>query len=438
MKKQNLIVTILIIVLNSSYSYAANKAVTKEQLMNKYGIVVTKLMSITFHNKTCSPVPKAFKHKIGSSDPNDHLSDDEIKILFEDDYKSFAIYDTKRTPYRTHYFYDGNKNIVVSSDRDMEENTTIYSEEGRNFPIICGNPEVFSKAESDKFKAKADKIRKSRKKGIVYKSKHFWQNFALLDVMESTFNGDIKKGPKNISFKLFHNAFISNYDTNCNAYISSPKVSKRFVMDNVKSRGGIEESRDRIIDVTTQMEKRFSKKYDEYATAINSHNRLKGLSVALNYKSDNYNLKDAVLASPGRQVSKFIKFASCGSATMYQMKENLWRASQGKKSLQDDGVRIINSEKESVSAEDSIGQLTLYEACMDTPSPNEIYCQCFYNKALLVMKQNELKHYSMNYKDFYLEVEGGLIDDPKNPDLLRLLEARKSGLKCVSPKRRKR
>lgn len=266
-----------------------------------------------------------------------------------------------------------------------------------------------------------NKHRNIRLPGIVYKSKHFWQIFIGFDEMQNVFNGYFGGLEKKIKFKLYYHAFVNHYDYSCK--LVGNTVSRKLVRETVTEQDGIEVSRKVDSEVVIQMEKRFADKYDEYYDAVYSYSKLKGFGLALQQK-----LPD-IRTMPEFQITNFFRQASCGSATMLQMKENLWRVSHGKSSLQKQGVKIPHAKAESDSIQEVINAMTLYEACRDNNGSKD-YCSCFDNKAKVVMTKEEITYFSNDFSSYYREVTGKMDSISRESDLWRLYEPHRSGLRC--------
>lgn len=266
------------------------------------------------------------------------------------------------------------------------------------------------------------RLKDSRLDGIVYKSNHFWQQFNNFDVMKKTFNGEFGGLERKKLFRVHYRDFVQQYGLHCP--LSGQIDARRFTMHRVtEDEYGNEVSKEKTTDVTTRMEHRFTDKYDEYKRIYNWFYTSMGFSNVLNQKQLNLS------QMPGVQIEHFIKNAPCHSASMFQMKENLWRAAYGKPSLQDEGIKIPNAENESDSVEDMLSEKTLYQSCMSNNGSKK-YCTCFDKKAREIMTGDELTHYSKDFSNYYKEVTQKVGGNDKHSDLWRLYEAHRSGLRC--------
>ncbi len=335
--------------------------------------------------------------------------------------------------YRSPYIYNAKTNFV-----SVDEASQYRKIKSKNISSASEKHKKELKkildAENTEFAAKVAIKKSQRQLGIVYKSKHFWQYFVGFDEMKDIFEGHFNGVTRKKMFKVYYHSFISQYDTHCSQSLQNPIVVRRFIMERVTSIDGIEQYRENTADIMTKMEQRFSDKYDEYSGAIIQFWKLYGVGKHFQRASglsQGKSIKTVWLETmadhPEFQMTKFFHYASCDSAMMFQMKENMWRASHGKQSLQAEGIRVKNAENESTPVKETINEKTLYEACIDNGDGaslylHEKYCACFDNKARTVMTMEELARYSKNFPLYYSEVTSIMEGIGKEDDLWRLYE----------------
>ncbi len=298
-------------------------------------------------------------------------------------------------------------------------------------------------------KEAARKVKASRKEGIVYKSKHFWNSFYTFEVMEKVFKGDLDGLNKTANFKVYFNSFIEGYYNTCGALLPGDSVNRRQVIERITSEDGVEQYRDTTSDITIRVDPRFSQPYDAYRNTYVRATKNIGMQKHLQMKSAiQAELKKYPLAKrsfadvskkaaigimddlPIIQLDKFFSKVPCHSATMFQMKENLLRAANSQSSLQESGIKIPNSRQESISPEKYVAEKTIYDACKDRrvgDSDVERYCRCFNRYASMVMTEAELKYYTDSFQLYYDEVANSQMNTP-NTDFSRLYTPRS---KCM-------
>ena len=191
--------------------------------------------------------------------------------------------------------------------------------------------------------------------------------------------------------------------------------------------GGVESYRDEPESISIRMESRFKDKYLEYKNNLGrklmADNIIKG-NLLQRYRifdlsrkhhksyfeKGNKGVTRHFNATNRHQVmGRFFQEVTCQSATLYQMKENLWRAAHAQRSLQADNIQIPNAAQESIPEEKPALEVTFYESCLRNynlkPESDDYFCRCFDNTTRHVMEGNERDNYSANFSRFFSDVD---------------------------------
>jgi len=260
----------------------------------------------------------------------------------------------------------------------------------------------------------------SRQKGIVYRSKRYWHSVTGLKGTRSVFEGDFKSlslGPK------FMIAYIENqsaYSAVCSAYLPRAVDKRIYTSQVVHVDGyGFEMYRDKPQVTEVSIDPRFTDKYDEYKSSdvLNFYYKRKALEQMSSLLLDDKhplkqihgnsfgnhfeNLADDFLSNNSYyQMMKLVQHSGCSSSTLYQLRENFWRAAHGKPSLQADKVIIKNAEKDSESAEDVLYKNTFLYNCVEENPKQTDWCVCMIKKARHVLSFEEQNKYSDDFSQY--------------------------------------
>lgn len=267
-----------------------------------------------------------------------------------------------------------------------------------------------------------------RQAGIVYKSDNFWDKYDLL-AMKLIFQGEFGEIPKLPRFKDDYLKFVEVNSMLCGDSIPSNHFEITTTSQRVHMVGGMESYRDETVSITIKMENRFKNKYLEYkndrernlmednAIKRSFFQRFKMSKLSLEkphksyFESGSKGLNRHFNATNRHQImGRFFREVTCQSATLYQMKENLWRAAHGQLSLQADKIKILNAVQESISEEKAALEVTFYDSCLKyynlKPESEDYFCRCFDNTTREVMEGNERDYYSADFGRFFTDVGG--------------------------------
>lgn len=197
-----------------------------------------------------------------------------------------------------------------------------------------------------------------RQSGIVYKLEPYWQQYKVdptWDAVRRIFDGDFMGQKATWQFKSAFYLFGDIYSQRCKSEVEefvphripySAIVRTRTYMD-----GHIEHDRETRVMVV-HIDKRFEPQWMSYEPAF-----LKHILVAAGDITDDMGslasasdakIMEALRKSQG--LSMFVQFFgthACSSATMVQLRENLVRVANDRPSVQGEGVRLPNAERES-------------------------------------------------------------------------------------------
>lgn len=218
-------------------------------------------------------------------------------------------------------------------------------------------------AETSRIKAeyRADFLKASKRKpGIVYKLDPFWAQYPNSDLSRRIFDGDFARYPTTINFSWLYLVYGDYFSSRCAQHVKSwttllvPVSEPDGTVDNPVT--GLPETRFRSSVDKLRLDSRFAPRYNDYEAAM----RVYALSRAADAIKNGPNfatmtareffklvpgVKDQL--TPEGTNLEFLQKQPCDSAMMTQLGENIARASRGQPSLQVDGVRLANAERES-------------------------------------------------------------------------------------------
>lgn len=307
------------------------------------------------------------------------------------------------------------KNILTGQDDFIQ--SVSYSQNGE---FIVASSRKVIKIWSLSSNAILKRVDKSRVSGIVYKNKYFWQGLYGFEIMHDVFDGRFDNVTNSPIFKVYYLDFLSAYYNTCIDSLPHNYVEKDSVMHDIYNIGvGTELLGKKPIFFKIYMEPRFEDKYEEYKDSVDIYMSTLSINKVNEYqfhirrklqtpgitltRAHTYAANEILIDMPKILMRKFFENTVCKSATMQQMKENLWRVAHGKSSLQDAGIKILNAEKESVSTEEFIIQKTFYQACKARGSGHS-YCICLDNKGRKHFSMKEVKRFSSDFKNFEYDV----------------------------------
>ena len=288
---------------------------------------------------------------------------------------------------------------------------------------------------ADKAKSKLSK----RQAGIVYKSDNFWDKYDTFITMKLVFQGEFDENESSRSpqFKDDYLKFVEVNSMLCGDSIPSNHFAITTTSQRVHTVGGMESYRDKPVSITIKMENRFKDKFLQYKNdrernlmedntiKRNFFQRFKMSKLSFEephksyFESGHKGLNRHFNATNRHQVmGRFFQETTCQSATLYQMKENLWRAAHAQRPLQTDNIKIPNAAQDSIPEEKAASEVTFYESCFTNynikPNSEDTFCRCLDNTTRHVMEGNERDYYSANFSRFLSDVDEKELT-PKDP-----------------------
>jgi hypothetical protein len=197
-----------------------------------------------------------------------------------------------------------------------------------------------------------------RQPGIVYKLDPYWSQYKVdptWDTVRRVFDGDFTGQKDSWQFKAAFYMFADIYSSRCKSevkrFVPHKLPVSRIVATRTYLSGRVEH--DRVTDfITVFIDERFEPQWLSYEPAAmkqilvaagNITEEMGSLTTASNEK-----ILGALRQS--QQVSMFLRFFqdhACPSATMLQLRENLVRAANVRPSVQQEGLRLPNADRES-------------------------------------------------------------------------------------------
>lgn len=230
-------------------------------------------------------------------------------------------------------------------------------------------------------------------KGLVRKSRKFWDEYDT-DVVRQVFDGNFGEAlDPSPAFELVFNSYVELYSKDCRDLLPA-KHSSLMLSNPTQGQS-----------VTVEMDPRFEAKYLQYGKAIISGGQT--LRAVLAVESGRSNP-----LAPGFDVDRFFKEATCQSASMHQLGENLIRAATGKRSLQEDGVSIPGAAEESEKPLSPGRYACFVDGCVAyyrAPHPGKSYgeheihwCGCLSAQYERQMTHDEQVHYGNDFEELFL------------------------------------
>ncbi len=262
-------------------------------------------------------------------------------------------------------------------------------------------------------RAKIRAAEAARKPGFVYKSDAFWKDMPDFYIPQKTFEGEfvfqIRK-----QFPAHFLMFLTLYSERCSDLIHDGKIDEAY-WEEVTMQGNREISR--IPHHTSiKVESSFWPKYREYKALGATQdigdmmNLLRGFATAGGRSPATQSLSqlDRMIGEKLNGIKAWAAFfnkASCTSATMMQMKENLLRAANGLPSIQKQGATIPNAAEESESLIVPPERMTFFDGCHDYfLYEKRDYCTCLSAAAEKSMTPEELKAFAQDFARYADEV----------------------------------
>ncbi len=268
--------------------------------------------------------------------------------------------------------------------------------------------------ENEKLALKAEKL--ARKKGIVYKSGRFWQEFSNFDIFRKVFEGNLSGSRSSMVFKNNYIDFLVTYSGTCRKYLPSVVDRRTYITTEITREGGFETSRREKSRTDIYIDPRFTDAFDQYQQDVKGYNSAKTIKAIIRMRENmpkqgfSDSIRDAAYDLEIFEMRDFFNKVRCDSATMYQVKENMLRAATRAPSLQASGVVIKNAEQESDSVEASARMMTFEQACHKHHSrlgldERNTWCSCLNQEARRVMTAAELNRFADNFRSYYTEID---------------------------------
>ncbi len=275
----------------------------------------------------------------------------------------------------------------------------------------------FAKATPEQRKAelrdKRLKEQAARSPHYVYKSDRYWIDHPRFYIPEQVFNGDFSAFQIRTQFPQHFNWFVDAYSGSCADYVPRPREHRIIITQPVRTdKWGFTTADGPPRRTDRYIETRFVPKYDEYE-------KLVGLAMLQEFA--NVFFSGDLDTAPERFVEvgwskvteivgvafawkKFFDEHECASATVFQMRENMYRAATGQPSLQASGVPVANAAAETEPLVPAPQDMTIFDACYeDNEYKKRAFCMCMDEQAQRVMRPEERKRYSADFSLYYKE-----------------------------------
>ncbi len=262
-----------------------------------------------------------------------------------------------------------------------------------------------------------------RKPGIVYKSDHFWDPIPNHKTIRHVFEGEFASIENQYDFMKAFNGFVTLYSGRCNAHLPEKRVNRNWATQKVtRDLAGREKYRGAVEEHVMEMDPRFSRYYDSYSEALESHQVAGAYSMAIDMiiavskpgadpiSTVGNKVTEAIEQDSFYQLGFFFSSTECASATTKQLNENMYRAAAKLPSLQQAGLRLANAEAESDSAEKFLFEKTFIQACnqyfieLGNTGAGR-FCRCLDGEARSVMTQQERKKYTDTFGAYFTEID---------------------------------
>ncbi len=295
-------------------------------------------------------------------------------------------------------------------------------------------------------RARRAKTQAERSPHYVYKSDRFWASLPRSYMAQEIFAGDFSRPSLQRDLPDNYRQFVQAYSDHCLEQIKRGpyKVyilkTRRVTLDgygNVQFQGVESETR-------TYVEARFVEKYDAYETH-GSMERLLDAAGVLFAPGEMAAFGAKFLSTPPRQLAKDLMFKpkagagagaqglisrmlgvsyswvrlvrsdSCTGPTVYQLRENMYRAAHAMPSLQAAGIRVANAASESQPMVPPPGEATIFDGCYNNLEfKSADYCMCMDMQSSSIMRADERRKYAADFERYYSEIvfpdKGGVED----------------------------
>lgn len=298
-------------------------------------------------------------------------------------------------------------------------------------------PEHLLTQEERQQKARANRLANAKQQtGFVYKSDSFWAKKTSFYIPQKTFEGHFSSFQIRQQFPAHFLTFLTLYSERCASYIKDP-VTDISRWDEVTYKGYTEISRIPR-ETKISVDRRFWNKYLEYKKLGGAQGIGEVMQMMWNHaKASQHGVSTQILSDLGNMIKRevglmadwasFFNEASCGSATMFQMKENLLRAANGQQSLQSEGKQVAGAKADSDPAIINQKDMTFFDGCHDYfLYEKRDFCSCMASSAEQHLTQDERKHYAKNFTLYADEVMGDKLPPAPSDPYWRLSKPKRA------------
>lgn len=253
----------------------------------------------------------------------------------------------------------------------------------------------------------------TRSPHYVYKSDRYWIDHPRFYIPQQVFNGDFAAFQIRAQFPEHYRWFLEANSARCEPYIPKPRIHKTIITQPMRTdRWGNTFSAGEPRETHIYIEKRFYDKYEEYEKVIGWETLRQFAD--LFFGGDVDKAPERVMKVSWNKVKevvglayawkKFFNDHECTSATLFQMRENMWRAATGQPSLQAAGIPVPNAAAETEPLVPAPEDMTIFDACQEDHEYKERpFCMCMDEQAQRVMRPEERKRYSKDFSLYYQE-----------------------------------
>ncbi len=233
----------------------------------------------------------------------------------------------------------------------LKQNTEKKEGNGNRIKAIFDYHEQdYSKRKEKQLRELHDRMKAERKKGTVYLSGEYWDDYKYLDTARNIFDGNFHfiENPGDLAYTYL--SYVDSYYNVCESSLPVQRAS--YDAKYFSTQYGIT-TLDR--EYYVEMERRFAKKYEEILYISKRADYKEGIEAFIKTFSSGKNAIDlsrdmltmvVEKAYVDAEMRKFLK-GSCGSARVKQFGDNLYAAANNLKPVQKSGKRYLNAENES-------------------------------------------------------------------------------------------
>ena len=262
-------------------------------------------------------------------------------------------------------------------------------------------------------RAKRLKEQATRSPHYVYKSDRYWIDHPRFYIPQQVFNGDFAAFQIRAQFPQHFNWFVDAYSGSCADYVPKPREHRIIITQPVRTdKWGFTTADGPPRRTDRYIETRFVTKYDEYEKVVGLAMLQEFVNVFFSGDLDKSPERFAEVGwSKVKEIvgvafawKKFFNDHECTSATLFQMRENMWRAATGQPSLQAAGIPVANAAAETEPLVPAPEDRTIFDACHEDHEYKERpFCMCMDEQAQRAMRPEERKRYSKDFSLFYKE-----------------------------------